>query len=75
MNLRPESPPVCRHLRTKTLYVPAQAAEAALDASEAGTARHCWCNKTMTPVGLDDRRVNSEACADPQRSCYRAMGG
>lgn len=63
--------PVCRHLRTKTLYVPGQMNEAEPDAIEAGSARHCWCNKTMTPVGLDDQRVNVEACADPQRPCYR----
>jgi hypothetical protein len=61
----------CRHLRTKTLYVPEQAAQAEQEASEALTARHCWCNKTMTPVGLDDRRVNLEACCDPTRSCYQ----
>lgn len=65
---------VCLHLRTKTLYVPEQAAESELDASEAGTARHCWCNKTMTPVGLDDRRVNTEACSDPARTCYQPGG-
>ncbi len=66
----PTNLPVCRHLRTKTLYVPEQAAEAESDATEAATARHCWCNKTMTPVGLDDRRVTAETCADPKRSCY-----
>lgn len=64
--------PICRHLRTKTLYVPAQNAETPSDHTEAGTARHCWCNKTMTAVGLDDNRVNVEACADPKRPCYRA---
>jgi hypothetical protein len=66
--------PVCRHLRTKTLYTPAQAAETEECATvEAATARHCWCNKTMTPVGLDDQRVNVEACADPKRPCYRPV--
>lgn len=63
--------PVCRHLRTKILYVPGQAALVGEDAEEAGQARHCWCNKTMTPVGLDDRRVNAEACAEPTRPCYQ----
>ncbi|WP_442889147.1 hypothetical protein [Congregicoccus parvus] len=61
---------ICRHLRTKTLYVPAQTVESD-EARESETARHCWCNKTMTPVGLDDRRVNVEACSDPGRSCHR----
>lgn len=68
------NPSVCRHLRTKTLYVPEQAAESELDATEAGTARHCWCNKTMTPVGLDDQRVNTEACSDSSRPCYQPGG-
>lgn len=66
------NPQVCRHLRTKTLYAPEQAAEQEENAIEAATARHCWCNKTMTPVGLDDRRVNIEQCSDPKRACYRA---
>lgn len=63
--------PVCRHLRTKTLYVPEQAAEAEAHPHEATTARQCWCNKTMTAVGLDDRRVNPEACSNPERPCYQ----
>lgn len=64
--------PLCRHLRIKTLYVPAQGSDKFGITDEAATARHCWCNKTMTPVGLDDRRVNVEACSDPTRSCYQS---
>jgi hypothetical protein len=64
-------PTICRHLRTKVLYVPEQAAEASTSSSEAEVSRHCWCNKTMTPLGLDDRRVGLELCSDPTRRCYQ----
>jgi len=67
--------PLCRHLRTKLLYMPVPPqAGAGLDELESGTARHCWCNKTMTPLGLDDRRVNTEDCSDATRPCYQPGG-
>ncbi len=69
------NPPLCRHLRTKMLYMPVpQQAGDELESLEAGSSRHCWCNKTMTPVGLDDRRVNTEDCSDSSRPCYQPGG-
>ncbi len=34
-------------------------------------AGFCWCNLSMTQIGDDDRLVDYEACADPERKCYQ----
>jgi hypothetical protein len=63
---------VCRHLRTKKMYVPAQADEVfSKEAGETGYCGHCWCNRTLSEVGFDDRPVNISAC-NPSRSCFEA---
>jgi hypothetical protein len=62
---------VWRHLRTKILHVPEQAAEAGTQSGEADISRHCWCDKTMMPLGIGDRWVGIELCSDPARTCYR----
>jgi hypothetical protein len=61
---------VCRHLRTKKMFIPAQADEAFVVA-DGGTepCGHCWCNVTLTPVGPDDHPVGSEVCVAP-RICF-----
>lgn len=61
---------VCRHLRTKSLYTPPLSEDREHELDEAARACCFWCNRTMTPAGLDDRRVNDEACSDRGRSCY-----
>ena len=53
---------VCRHLRTKKMYIPAQADEVFADHEEMGHCGHCWCNKTLTEMGLDDRAAGIQAC-------------
>jgi hypothetical protein len=58
--------PVCRHLRTKKMYIPA---DDSVPASEHSQPAHCWCNVTMTEVGADDRQVRLELCR-PGRACY-----
>ena len=61
---------VCRHLRTKKMYIPAQADEVFAESGEdAGHCGHCWCNKTLAEVGLDDRVAGIKAC-NPSRSCF-----
>jgi hypothetical protein len=61
---------VCKHLRTKKMFIPAQAAEAFSQASEIeGSSCHCWCNRTLTEVGADDQPVNPEICRIG-RSCF-----
>jgi len=32
-------------------------------------AGHCWCNRTMTEVGPDDRQVGTESCSRA-RNCF-----
>ena len=61
---------VCRHLRTKKMYIPAQADEVFSPvADEMGHCGHCWCNRTLSEVGLDDNQVGIEIC-NPSRSCF-----
>jgi hypothetical protein len=61
---------VCKHLRTKKMYVPAQADEV-FAANESGYQHcgHCWCNRTLSEVGPDDRQVEMQVC-NPTRSCF-----
>jgi hypothetical protein len=62
---------VCRHLRTKKMYIPAQADEVFSATGEAvDCAGHCWCNRTLTEVGLDDKLAGLQDC-NPSRSCFQ----
>lgn len=61
----------CKYLRTKRLFIPALAADAFSLEENPHEVVQCWCNKTMTEVGLDDRHVSYEDCTEPKRSCYR----
>jgi hypothetical protein len=63
---------VCRHLRTKKMYIPAQADEvfSATGEAAADCAGHCWCNRTLTEVGLDDKLAGLQDC-NPSRSCFQ----
>ena len=62
---------VCRHLRTKKMYIPAQADEVfAKGADAAESSGHCWCNRTLTEVGLDDKLAGLKDCS-PSRSCFQ----
>lgn len=61
----------CRHLRTKKLYIPELNADALKGKESAGASEHCWCNKTMTEVGFDDRRVSPISCSRQDRACYQ----
>lgn len=62
---------LCKHLRTKKMYIPAQADEvfAAAASGEGEACCHCWCNRTLTEVGLDDRLAGLHIC-NPTRSCF-----
>lgn len=62
----------CKHLRTKKMYIPEEAEEALLDSGQPDEPPHCWCNKTMTEVGLDDEPVYLKACSSTTRSCYQS---
>ncbi len=60
---------ICAYLRSKRMYVPAQADEVFSENSESGHTDHCWCNRTLSEVGPDDKLAGLEACS-PQRPCF-----
>ena len=62
---------VCKHLRTKKMFIPAQEDEvfAREDGEFAGTSSHCWCNRTLVEAGPDDKPVALRICS-PGRSCF-----
>jgi hypothetical protein len=62
---------ICKHLRTKKMYVEATVEEALAEKSGAEASPcHYWCNRTQTVAGPDDRPVHKAACG-PARSCYQ----
>jgi hypothetical protein len=66
----PARPVLCRHLRTKKMYVPAQEAEV-LEAAmgERPGEPHCWCNRTMNEIGRDGGPVALGRCM-ASRACF-----
>ncbi len=60
---------ICRHLRTKKMFIPAQADEALKEQTEPGASCHFWCNRTLTEVGWDDQPVHKDRCGG-WRSCF-----
>jgi hypothetical protein len=63
----------CKNLRTKKMYIPAQADEIFSSSPEEASQQmgHCWCNRTMSEVGPDDRQVGAQSCSKAQlRSCF-----
>ena len=61
---------VCKHLRTKQLYIPEEADK--VFAQENGKFSHsspCWCNRTLTVTGPDDKPAGVQICS-PTRSCF-----
>jgi hypothetical protein len=67
-----EEPVPCRYLRTKKMYVPAQEGAAFSNKFDPNSFSHCWCNRTMTEIGEDDKLVSYRACLSPERRCYAA---
>ncbi|HEU5395968.1 MAG TPA: hypothetical protein VFV81_02285 [Verrucomicrobiae bacterium] len=63
---------LCKHLRTKAMYVSTTMEEALAEKEGPHlTACHYWCNLTQTVVGMDDRPVHKETC-DGTRKCFEA---
>jgi hypothetical protein len=62
--------PVCRHLRSKAIYVAGQMEPSA--EQEAMGSGHCWCNFTQHILGPDDVLVDRRGCHSG-RSCYEAV--
>ena len=61
---------VCRHLRSKGIFVSGQM-EPSADFEKQGSG-HCWCNWTQHVFGPDDQAVNRRECG-PARTCYEAV--
>ena len=66
---REPDPFLCRHLRTKTWYVPDSFAER--DVSRSSSTAQYWCLKTMRSDGPDGNLALPEDCTD-ERSCFAA---
>lgn len=62
---------LCKHLRTKAMFIPALAQESAANPDAAGHSdtSPCWCNCTLTETGPDDRPVGHQVC-QPTRPCF-----
>lgn len=61
--------PACKHLRTKKLFIPEQTAEAFAEGHEPGAEAFFWCNRTLTPIGVDDKPVHLRVCTRG-RCCF-----
>ena len=54
------------------MYIPAEQDDVfKASKEELGRIGHCWCNRTMSEVGPDDRQVGAPKCGS-HRSCYEA---
>jgi hypothetical protein len=62
--------PVCRHLRSKAIYV-AGHMEPSPDMEAMGSG-HCWCSHTQHILGPDDTLVERRGC-NSARVCYEAV--
>ena len=59
----------CKHLRSKTMFVITDPQEALNESEDASSGGHCWCNRTQSVVGPDDRPVYTDKC-NSSRKCY-----
>jgi hypothetical protein len=64
---REPDPLLCRHLRTKSWYVPDSYAER--DISRSSSTAQYWCLKTMRPDGPDGALALPEVCTEG-RGCF-----
>ncbi|MDE3068624.1 MAG: hypothetical protein KGJ60_13900 [Verrucomicrobiota bacterium] len=61
---------ICKHLRTKRIYIDATPEEAFADKNGAEASPcHFWCNLTQTVVGADDRPAHKATC-NASRRCF-----
>jgi hypothetical protein len=58
---------VCRHLRSKAIFVAGQM-EPPAEIERMGSG-HCWCNLTQHVLGPDDGQVDRRGC-NSVRACY-----
>jgi hypothetical protein len=70
--VREPDPFLCRHLRTKTWYVPDSFTER--DISRSSSTAQYWCLRTMRPAGPDGALVLPEDCT-VERGCFEPSIG
>jgi hypothetical protein len=61
---------VCRHLRSKAIFVAGQM-EPPAELEQAGSG-NCWCNLTQQILGVDGQIVDRREC-NSSRTCYEAV--
>jgi hypothetical protein len=61
--------PVCKHLRTKKLFIPEEAPDALAETTGPEAEPFYWCNRTLTPIGVDDKPVHVRLCTRG-RCCF-----
>lgn len=63
--------PICRHLRSKGMYVYTDGMDYGFDHNYDSSLY--WCLKTMKAFGPDDDMVERETCCRPDRACYQPL--
>jgi hypothetical protein len=61
--------PLCKHLRTKKMFMPAEAEDVFAELAEPHAEPLFWCNCTQCSVGPDDKPAHTRICL-PDRQCY-----
>jgi hypothetical protein len=69
--IEPQPIPMCRHLRSKGMYVHGTTEELNTGVPGSGDG-YFWCLKTMHLFGPDNQAVNRQECR-PDRTCYETM--
>jgi len=63
-------PVLCKHLRTKSMFIPALAHEAAAEPeAQLNRSAHYWCNRTVAETGPDDGPAAPHRCQGG-RQCF-----
>jgi hypothetical protein len=66
-----ETASMCRHLRSKGMYVYTDGQD---DPAQEGYDNTVyWCLKTMKDYGPDDAPAEGQECRNPGRSCYEPI--
>jgi hypothetical protein len=65
--------PLCRHLRSKGMYVYTDTPGTDDDDDEDDFSTICWCLQTMKGFGPDDGFASKSDCRNPDRDCYEPI--
>lgn len=70
-NEEAQTGPLCRHIRSKGMYVYTDGVDMGFEHDYDNTI--FWCLKTMKSFGPDDEMVERESCSCTTRACYQAL--